>query len=86
MPADAEERVVLDRARRGTGAFLSPPMSSVRTISGRPLSAPHHRRQRLVLLVLARRLVAAEEQELGAHQPDALGAGLDGGGRLARAG
>ena len=51
-----------------------------------PVERPHHLGQRLVLLVLGRRLVAAEEQELGAHQADALGPGLDGRRRLARRG
>ena len=56
------------------GSGLSAPASSVRTISGRPPSAAAISRSVCGLLVLAGQLVAAQEQELGAQQADALGA------------
>ena len=59
------------------GSGLSAPASSVRTISGRPPSASAIARRVVDLLVLAGELVAVQEQELGAQQPDALGPELD---------
>ena len=83
-PADAEERVVLDGDVQVRSVLV--PADVQRAHDQREaVELADHRRHRLVLLVLARRLVPAEEQELGAHQPDALGTRLDGGGRLARA-
>ena len=67
-------------SRNGSG--LSAPASSVRMITGRPPSAADDLLVDLALLVLRRRVVAVEEQELGAQQPDAVGAELDRRGRL----
>ena len=50
--------------------------------SGRPSSAARDARVDLVLLVLAGRVVAVEEEELGAQQPDAVGALLERAGGL----
>ena len=44
-------------------------------VTGRPSMASHELAQGLVLLVLVRQVVAVHEQELGAQQADALGAG-----------
>ena len=65
------------KARYGTA--LSPPMSSVRMISGRPFSARVTRADtpRICLLFFARRRVAFQEQELGAQQADTLPTGVD---------
>ena len=84
--ADAEERVVLGRLGAGTRSGLSAPASSVRTISGRPSSASAISLVDRALLVLGRRGVAVEEQELGAQQADAVGAELDRAGRPRRRG
>ena len=64
--ASPEER------RYGTG--LSPPTSSVRTVSRRPSSASAIERVGVELFVFAGRLGTVEEEELGAEQADAVGA------------
>ena len=64
------------------GTSLSPPMSSVRMMIGRPLSALVIAAVGGELLVLAGGAVALQEQELGAQQAHALAARLDGVRRL----
>ena len=70
--AAPEERVRLGPPAAG-GSGLSAPASSVRTISGRPSSARAISRSAATCSSSSGRL-AVEEQELGAQQPDALGA------------
>ncbi len=45
-------------------------------VTGRPSMASTIWRSALVLLVLVRHVLAVHEQELGAQQPDAFGAGM----------
>ena len=76
-PAHAEERDSPPSAARGRARSLSPPMSSVRRMSGRPSSALRPSRRRPRTARPRRGAVAVEEEELGPHQAHALRAGLD---------
>ena len=58
--------------------YLSAPRSSVRMTSGLPLEPPERVGVGVVVLFLGRLVLAGEVEELGAVQPDALGAAVDG--------
>ena len=60
----------------GTLGSLSAPRSIVRITTGLPCIASATSRVGRVLLLLGRLVVAAQEQELGAVEPDAVGAAL----------
>ena len=82
-PAHAEERVVLGRLAQERQRLVGP---GVERADDHRAAAERRGDLRVdrALLLLGRRVVAVEEQELGAQQADAVGAELDRGGRLGR--
>jgi hypothetical protein len=75
--ADAEERPLLRRQVDVGHLFVAADVERAHH-ERQAVQRPHHLAQRRQLLLLVGRVVAPEEQELGAQQPDALGPGLDG--------
>ncbi len=73
--AQAKRRVGLHRARWAPLSALSAPTSKVRMVTGLLGQRLDHRAVGLVLLLLVGQDVAADEEELGAVQPDAVGVG-----------
>ena len=72
--------------RRRNGGDLSAPKSSTRTTTGRLPEPGEDRRQQPGVLLLGRPVAGVQERQLGAQQPDALGAGAQTDGQLVGAG